>query len=120
MKILKIRRGYTTNSSASSEFIPPSPGEGGTAGGAAAANSANATTATSSATTSSGSLPATSSPGQAGQVVQGQAPQAVATSSGAGNGLIIGGFGTLVALAFVVERVVRKMLGRAKPGDDEE
>lgn len=159
MRILKIRRGYTTNSSASSEFIPaPAPTSGPVA--AVASPVAPAATvpvqpaqtavtapkpfpvpvravpkATSPATgqLSSQALsgPATSKGVQAGssesgaatqasQVVQPPAVQTPPSAHGWGNTLVFGGFAALVALAFVGERVARRIIRRIRNRDEAE
>jgi hypothetical protein len=91
MKILRVRRGFTTNSSASSEWIPgqstPPPGiEGG--GPSGASQPSSSTTAG-----SGGTRPSVGSSADTAKV---------------------GGLIALVALAFTVQRVARSVWKRKK------
>lgn len=113
MKILRIRRGYTTNSSAYTEWLPPP------AGGSAQSNGAPAT-----GTASGGSGPG----GASAPVVSGtQAPSAMGStqtqppSQLGGNSLLVGGLLAAVVAVFVGERLVRRLrLGRHRVGDADE
>lgn len=111
MKILRIRRGYTTNSSAYTEWLPP-PG-GGSAQGSGATGTAPG-----------GSGPAASS---APAVSGTQAPSAMAgaqtqpPSQLGGNSLLVGGLLAAVVAAFVGERLLRRLRpGRHRVGDADE
>lgn len=104
MKILRVRRGFTTNSSGSAEWIPPDseqiepPGSSGTNDGAATQQTA---------------------PG--GLTVTNGAPsrQTAPNSKYASNGAIIGGiFGLLISL-FFLEKWFRKLWKKFRGSPDE-
>ena len=89
MKILRVRRGFTTNSSASSEWIPAQPGKVGIEGAPSATTPLNALTS---------STPSSTQP---------------SANSGA-DAAKMGGLIALVAIAFTVQKVVRSLLHRKK------
>jgi hypothetical protein len=98
MKILRVRRGYTTNSSAYTEWLPPPP-QGGNAG----------QTVTPPAQTPSprAAGPAATVPGQTGQGVAAQAPSHLA-----GNSLLVAGLLAALVGVFVAERILRRLRRR--------
>ena len=117
MKIIRVRRGYTTNSSAYTEWLPP-PQNGG-AGQAAQGGSGAATAG--SAPPAQVARPPAPSPGAATAVPPPGAPAATAPSSpAAGNSLVFAGLAAALAGVFVTERVIRRLRRRRKDeGGDE-
>jgi|UPI000731EF95 hypothetical protein len=109
MKILRLRRGYTTNSSAYTEWLPPPP-QAPAAGQTQAAPGAPATAA----------LPTPGTP--ATPAVAAPAPHGVSApppSPAAGNSLVIGGLVAALVAVFVGERVLRRRK-RRPPSDADE
>lgn len=103
MKILKIRRGFTTNSSASSEWIPSPNGSPSGTPSNTLPNSAPGTTFT---PVTKIVLPMNAQPGGSSTI----------SNLTKGGGLI-----ALVAVIFLADRTVRTLLRRrkAKRGDDD-
>jgi hypothetical protein len=141
MKILRIRRGFTTNSSAFTEWVPPpgssgmlrntftTPGEsssttpapGGAPGGSATAPGASpmlpgGPPTASPSPVAAGPQPTVSVSGGSQVQASGHAPGNLG-----GNSLVIGGVAGAVLLGFVIERVVRRRArrGAAREDDDE-
>jgi len=148
MKILRVRRGFTTNSSASSEWVPPpwhqnlygrsgrsseseqrsesagsreAQGEPGAAAGQGSAAGQGTTAAaprtTAGASTQAGAAPATGASVQASAEPAAPAPGGHLGTNSAMFGLVVAG----VVSAFVLERVVRRMVqkGRERSGSDD-
>ena len=90
MKILRIRRGFTTNFSASTEWIPPPPGS---------------------------TVPGSTLQGSTGQS---PTPGTPANNQLANNGLIVGGLLAAVVSAVVIERFVRNIRRTRRDDNDEE
>jgi hypothetical protein len=126
MKILRIRRGFTTNSSSASEFIPSANGQATPANNAeykpgyepilppapySSLVQAEAANVTATAKAAVPVLTATTQQGPASEL-----PSVPATG---GNGLLIGGFAALVALAFVAEKLLRRLLGKLRKDADD-
>lgn len=113
MKILRVRRGYTTNSSAYTEWLPPPAGGGAQSSGAPAGGAAVG-----------GSGPAgTSAPAASGTQAPSPMPlaQPQSPSQLGGNSLLVGGLVAAVVAAFVGERLLRRLRpGRHRVGDADE
>lgn len=107
MKILRIRRGYTTNSSAYTEWLPPPPGS--TQGQQPAAAPPGTTAAPPAAANLQGITVAP--PAQ---------PVAAAPAQGplGGNLMMVTGIVAVVAGAFIAERVIRRMRSGRSVEDD--
>jgi hypothetical protein len=98
MKILRVRRGFTTNSSASSEWIPPPGAAPGAAPGATSG----------SPTLPSGAANFTPQAKVVLPMSSGQTSPATSWS----DSMKVGGLVGIVALAFVIEKVIRKFRAR--------
>ena len=130
MKILRIRRGYTTNSSSYTEWLPPEPaGQAGTGAtppppsqpAATPASVARPATTASGATASAGNVQST--PATMPATMPATAPQAAptqATSQLAGNSLLVGGVAVAMAVVFVVERIFRRLRGKQPVASDDD
>lgn len=110
MKILRVRRGYTTNSSAASEFIPPSDAPAGTSSG----NQTAGTAAPATAGPTTVAMPA--GPAATVTVAPAAPVTAAPVASGWSNSAMLGGLAGLVVLAFVAERVLRWGIDRIRRG----
>lgn len=144
MKILKIRRGFTTNSSSASEFIPPAnsqaapqykPGYEPIVPPSALPSTTPATvtkpaqafplpvkTVPAKAATAQGEATAVHSAAPsmtAQQTVANAPPSAPAAPAHASSGVLIGGFAALVALAFVVEKLLRRFVWKPRKDADD-
>lgn len=113
MKIRRVRRGYTTNSSAYTEWLPPpqngpAPGPGGQA-----AQGGGAT---------QGARPGTPPPPAAGTTTTVPAPTvpsaAPPPSPATGNSLVLAGLALALAGVFVTERIVRRLRRRPPKTED--
>ena len=140
MKIIKVRRGYTTNSSAASEFVPPEswnnqaapvPPVAGSAPGTSPAPSRSRSIASRRTGSSTRPFPIPVRPetaaGQAASPVAGapigqvvQQPQAAAPQApgNLGSPGLLGGLAAMVGLAFVAERGIRAIIRRRRKDDD--
>ncbi|MCB1724633.1 MAG: hypothetical protein H6959_07460 [Chromatiaceae bacterium] len=113
MKILRIRRGFTTNSSAYTEWLPPTSQQGNA--GAQAPPGQSTTPPAAQGAVAPGTTP-TVPAATAGA----SSPTAGATPPGhaAGNTLtVVGVIGALLAV-FVTERVIRRLRRNRRPDDD--
>ena len=110
MKILRVRRGFTTNSSASSEWVPPT---WKNLSGGARTESTSGQSATSS--TASGQI--TGPAAETGTIVSALNPSTPSASTNlTGNSVTIGLVAAGILLAFAGERFVRRMLRKSKAG----
>jgi hypothetical protein len=113
MKILRVRRGFTTNSSAYTEWLPP-PGGASANGGQGAAGT----------TASAGADPAMSPPAGATPGIVVPAPTTSPAqvfqppSHAGGNAMAIVGIAGALATVFVAERVIRQALRRRRKDDE--
>ncbi|MCB1914439.1 MAG: hypothetical protein KDG52_01780 [Rhodocyclaceae bacterium] len=134
MKIIKVRRGYTTNSSAASEFVPPESWNNQAAPVPPVAGSAPGTSPAPPSPASGTAIkpfpipvrPETAA-GQAASPVAGapigqvvQQPQAAAPQApgNLGSPGLLGGLAAMVGLAFVAERGIRAIIRRRRKDDD--
>ena len=134
MKIIKVRRGYTTNSSAASEFVPPESWNNQAAPVPPVAGSAPGTSPAPPSPASGTAIkpfpipvrPETAA-GQAARPVAGapigqvvQQPQAAAPQApgNLGSPGLLGGLAAMVGLAFVAERGIRAIIRRRRKDDD--
>lgn len=136
MRIIKVRRGYTTNSSAASEFVPPEswsqgsapvpPVPGGAPPGGPQAPAPGSTAKpfpipvrpgefTARATPGADAAAGVAPPGQT--IQQPQAPASPPAPGLTGTG-VLGGLAALVGIAFVAERGIRAALKRWRRHDD--
>ena len=133
MKILRVRRGFTTNSSASSEWVPPTwqgvvgpqkTSPSGTAPTTAAPSGGARTESISGqgGTSSTASGQITGPAAATGTTVAALNPSTPSTSTNlTGNSITIGLVAAGILLAFAGERFVRRMLRKGKaegPIDD--
>ena len=110
MKILRIRRGFTTNSSASSEWVPPqwTPGS-------------KVPPAPGSAPSVSGASPSGTPPTSVTPVATEPMPAPVQPVSNLPtNAWAVGGVLGLVALVVAIERTMRRVLGPRKLSEGED
>lgn len=111
MKILRVRRGFTTNSSAAAEWTGQSPDATAAGGASAATPTAQALTPTTAGADASGLTAGT----QAAHT-----PASAQPSPGVGNSVILLGAVGLLAGAFLVERLIRALVKGPRTPHDEE
>jgi pyruvate/2-oxoglutarate dehydrogenase complex dihydrolipoamide acyltransferase (E2) component len=118
MKILRIRRGYTTNSSAYTEWLPPPPGTA-----ASGQTGQGGATGTTTGAAPAGPAPASAgTPAAASPTVPAPGAQSVGAQSAsplAGNALIVAGLVAAVVAVFGIERLLRR-LRRNSAGEPDE
>jgi len=110
MKILRIRRGYTTNSSAYTEWLPPPPET--PAAGQSAQGAAPAATPATPAASAAGTGPAV--PAATVQPVSSQPASPLG-----GNALVIGGLAGALVVVFAIERLIRRLRRKSANEPDE-
>ena len=121
MKILRVRRGFTTNSSASSEWVAPrweqqllgpKVQSGTSPSGTSPSGSSSGTSQTASPSASTATQAAA---GQGATSTLAAAPAAQSGSGGlAGNGAILGLLALGIVLAFAAERLFRGLMRRRR------
>ncbi len=125
MRILRVKRGFTTNSSASSEWVPPTwkgvvgpqTSPSGTAPTTAAPSGGARTESLSGqgGTSSTASGQITGPAAETGTTVAALNPSTPSTSTNlTGNSITIGLVAAGILLAFAGERFVRRMLRKSK------
>lgn len=117
MKILRVRRGYTTNSSSYTEWLPPEQGSASGQAGTPSSGGANAGQAQPAAQAPAVAAGAAQTVAVAGNAPASQQP----ASHAAGNGLVLGGLIAGVLALFLGERLIRRLRRKSsEPSDGDE